>query len=242
MTGTGRIVQATLDVPVECAFHKAGAVNGLPTYPVPPVTTIRGMLYNALGRPSLLLQDRYSPGLMEKEDREQEEKRREQFRENIRIGLSKRTGEEKVHTHLLSRHQLQDRRKSDDKRYKKYVANTDTLIQPKFKLFLGGPEEALPPLKNALEDPVRPLSLGRSDDLVDVRDVAMVKVEHVEKQASLSCVVPGGNDDPEMLPVVPETFGSYGAVNGSVKLVSVSGGEVDSYYKTNDGERFVFID
>lgn len=82
-----RVLRYDLNVPAECSFRKAGSVNGLPTYQVPPLTTIRGMLYNALGRPSLLQQYHYTSRTQPKEQVDAECDFRAEFEDRTSIGL-----------------------------------------------------------------------------------------------------------------------------------------------------------
>jgi|GEM_PF-2700981 CRISPR-associated Cas5-like protein len=47
------ILRADLEVPFWCSFSEYGTVNIRPTYPFPPLTTIFGLIQNALEKPAL---------------------------------------------------------------------------------------------------------------------------------------------------------------------------------------------
>jgi len=230
-----KVLRATLDVPVECAFRKAGAMNSLPTYEVPPIPTLQGLLYAALGRPSLLLS---SSGALDTDVRSQEEQFRKHVQEACRFGLrALDVGESQ--TSLRSRHKAT--KSGEDRPYLTYVAQTETLLGPTFRMYVGGPEEEIITFANALRDPERLLYLGRSDDLVDVRDIEVVEPDHKSGQTRLDCVVPGPGDEPTLLPVEPDYRDGRTTKPARVETVSLTGGEVDSYFETTDGERFVFL-
>jgi CRISPR-associated protein Cas5h len=245
---TERVLRFTLDVPAECSFRKAGSVNGLPTYSIPPLTTIRGMIYNALGRPSLLLQYNYRYRTMPKEQVDAESAFRAEFEDRTAIGI--RIVNDAVEaSHLRSFHKRDD--SSDPAMYKRAIGVADTLIGPTYRVYLavncdgetdGMDDEPLGIVHDALIDPARPLYLGRSDDLVVVRDVEIVGAERVSERKRLDCVVPGGTgDEIEMLPVRSDTVDWGSSSPSSGRVVSVDGGMVDEHLETTD-ERFVLID
>ncbi|XGI83422.1 CRISPR-associated protein Cas5 [Halorutilales archaeon Cl-col2-1] len=239
---TQQILRATLDVPFECAFRDPDSMNALPTYSVPPVTTLQGMLYAALARPSLLFQSgrsRYIP----KDLRDDEEEFRREVQDKCQFGI--RVIEQgKEYNGLKTRQKMEDKRGQNDARYKSYVTNEETLIEPTFRIYIteNGGEEYLDIFKQALEDPSRMLYLGRSDDIVDVCDVHLIEAEKVNKTKSLDCVVPSAEGEHlEMLPVEPDHRSGRSTKPPRVKAVSIDGAEVGSYYRTSDGEEFVFI-
>ena len=47
------VLRANLEVPFWCSFSEYGTVNIRPTYPFPPLTTIFGLIQNALKKPAL---------------------------------------------------------------------------------------------------------------------------------------------------------------------------------------------
>jgi len=227
------VFRATLDVPVECAFWKAGAMNSLPTYQVPPIPTLQGLLYAALGRPSLLLS---SSGALDTDTRADEETFRESVQEECRFGLRivKSGGS---HTGLRKRHKAS----TDDKPYGPYVAQAETLIAPTYRMYVGGPEEQIATFADALENPERLLYLGRSDDLVDIHGVEVVDPQYHHETTTLDCVTPGAGNEPALLPVEPDYRDGRTTKPARVETVSLTGGEVDGYYETSDGDQFVFI-
>jgi CRISPR-associated Cas5-like protein len=226
---------ATLDVPIEAAFFKAGAMNGLPTYQVPPIPTLQGMLYAALGRPSLLLSASRS-GSMSNDVRDEEEQFRQTVQDECRFGIRiLDPGDE--HTGLRKRHKAG----RDEKPYIGYPTQAETLISPTYRMYVGGSESRIEGFANALRDPERLLYLGRSDDLVDIREVETGPISYHEESTTVNCVVPEPGDDPTLLPVEPDHRDGRKTKPARVEAVSLTGGSVDGYYESSDGEQFVFI-
>lgn len=213
-------------------------MNGLPTYRVPPVPTIQGLLYAALGRPSLLEPIQY--GGPPTDVRNQEGTFRERVQTNCYFGLRVLNSGIKQ-TSLRNRHKAS---KSDnDAPFGTYVAQTETLMAPTYRMYVGGPEDLLTTFAAALQDPERLLYLGRSDDIVDIRDVAVSDIAYRDSEAALDCVIPGPGDgsDPTLLPVEPDHRSGRRRNPARVETVSVNGGTVEGYFETPDGEQFVYL-
>ena len=231
------VLCSTLDVPFECSFTKAATMNSRPTYELPPVTTLQGMLYAALGRPSLLLQSGRQR-TMDKSTYDAEREFRAFVEEECRFGIrvidsgTEHTGLRKLHKKTRS---------EDEREFLTYVTNLETLISPTYRIYVTGPDELLSEFAAALRDPERLLYLGRSDDLVDIRDVEQTTATYVEESATVDCAIPGAGDNPTMLPVKADTQEGRRKQPSQVKTVAVDGGQVDAYYSTPHGERFVFL-
>lgn len=231
------VLRATLDVPFECAFGKAASMNSRPTYELPPVTTLQGMLYAALGRPSLLLQGGRGR-TMDKSTFDAERDFREYVQNECQFGIRiLEPGD--THTGLRKLHKKASGK--EDRVFMTYVTNVETLVSPTYRVYVTGPDELLNEFEQALKDPERLLYLGRSDDLVDIRDVDIVVADRVEERTTVDCAIPGAGDDPTMLPVEADTKIGRRKQPSRVKTVAVSGGEVDVYYETTDNEQFVFL-
>ena len=257
-----RVLRYDLNVPAECSFRKAGSVNGLPTYQVPPLTTIRGMLYNALGRPSLLQQYHYSSRTQPKEQVDAECDFRAEFEDRTAIGLRIiEPGIETTHFRSTFKRNEKDRESDDPDdhaTYNRAIANCDTLIQPTFRVYLadfgekgtdaaeGDDASLLDTLRERLLDPARPLYLGRSDDLVIVENLEILRAERVvlSDLTTLNCVMPGGEGESiEMLPIKTETISGHTSSAAQSRTVSIDGGLASKFYNPDDSdEPFVFID
>lgn len=231
------VLCSTLDVPFECSFTKAATMNSRPTYELPPVTTLQGMLYAALGRPSLLLQGGRQR-TMDKSTFDTERDFRSFVEDECRFGIrvidsgTEHTGLRKLHKKTSSR---------DEREFLTYVTNLETLVSPTYRMYVTGPDDLLSEFAAALRDPERLLYLGRSDDLVDIQDVEQTTATYVEEPATVNCAIPKAGDNPTMLPVKADTKKGRHKQPSQVKTVAVDGGQVDAYYSTPNGERFVFI-
>lgn len=231
------VLRATLDVPFECSFTKAASMNARPTYELPPITTLQGMLYGAIGRPSLLLQGGRGR-TMDKATFDAEREFREHVQKECRFGIrvvdagTQRSGLRKLHKKETA---------DSERQFLTYVTNVETLVSPTYRMYVTGPEELLEAFVGGLRDPERLLYLGRSDDLVDIKDVDMTTAECIEKRTTVDCAVPGAGENPTMLPVEADTKVGRRKQPSRVKTIAAEGGEVDTYYTTSDGEQFVFI-
>jgi hypothetical protein len=147
------------------------------------------------------------------------------------------------HEGLKSRHKTRKKEEVDKgkTKYLTYVANAETLIAPKYRVYVSGPEDLLREMKEALDEPKRLLYLGRSDDIVDITNISLSDMEYVNESEELDCVVPNATGDPSLLPIEPDKRDGRTNKPARVRTVSVSGGEVDGYYQSEDGEEFVFI-
>jgi CRISPR/Cas system-associated protein Cas5 (RAMP superfamily) len=212
-------------------------MNSRPTYELPPVTTLQGLLYAALGRPSLLLQGGRGRTL-DKGSFDEEREFRAHVQDECRFGIriidpgDEYTGLRKLHKKASSK---------QDREFLTYVANVETLISPTYRMYVTGPQALLEAFHEALEDPERLLYLGRSDDLVDIRDVNLTSAEQIDQQTSVECAIPGEGESPTMLPVEADTKVGRRKEPSRVKTVAAHGGEVDTYYNTPDNEQFVFL-
>jgi CRISPR-associated Cas5-like protein len=233
MTESHQVLRATLDVPHETAFFKSDAMNGLPTYPVPPIPTLQGLLYAAMGRPSLL-----QPTQLSNDVRNQEEEFRERVQNECQFG--QRIIDEGYRTQSLrSRHKAT--RSSTDEAYVSYPTQAETIIAPTYRFYVTGPTELLDKFAESLRNPKRLLYLGRSDDMVSIRNVNTLQAELVDEGATLDCVIPGAGKEPVLLPVQPDYRDGRSNHPAQVRTVSVFGGEVDEYYQAEDGDKFVYI-
>jgi hypothetical protein len=175
---------------------------------------------------------------MEKSTFDAELNFRKYVQDECRFGIrivesgSKQTGLRKLHKKETSK---------SEREFLTYVANVETLVSPTYRMYITGPEELLDEFAEALADPERLLYLGRSDDLVDIRDVEQTTADRIESTATVDCAIPGSGENPTMLPVEADTKVGRRKQPSRVKTVAAHGGDVDTYYETPDGDQFVFI-
>ncbi len=145
-----------LECPYFACFRHPTSTSVILTYPIPPFTTIRGMLSNALGllRNDFSLQDQLQIGI-------QVLTRIEQTRELAKILklLSKETDIRSTRSSFPS---------SPMYRY--------FLVRPAYRIYLGGELDLLNHLVQALNSPKRPLYLGQSDDMVTISRIRLMDI------------------------------------------------------------------
>lgn len=218
------ILRADLKVSWWCSFRVPQSVNVHLTYPVPPPTTLYGFVANALGLP----QDDYS------------------WRSRLQFGVR-----------LLKRGSLietytQWQKWNPSKDAYTMLVTKQKLLQPAFRLYVGGETMDLNRVGGALENPARPLYLGESDDVVEVHNVVM---EHAEEgkhdrldsiafAPALNGKLPEGGDV-EVMPL-PLAFSPVGRGNYEVRYEMAYVGEaltldapVPCYLMPESGEAIV---
>lgn len=129
-------------------FRQPTSTSTVLTYPVPPFTTVRGLVANCIGRPrdDFSLQEAMAIGI-----------------EPVRHGTKNR--------------ELARLLKFNDppKTFKRYFPSSpmfkEFLSKPVFRIYLFGSHELLQEIHSRVLDPERPLYLGQSDDLADISEV-----------------------------------------------------------------------
>ena len=127
------------------SFRKSTSSSLLASYKIPPFTTIRGLISNALGlkRDDLYLQDL------------------------IKIGIKpyQITSSSEMSKVLKLKSEGNDP-------YKRFFPSSpifkEFLINPKYEIYIAGESEIIETIHNALNKPQRDLYIGSSDDLVDL--------------------------------------------------------------------------
>jgi len=237
-------LQFTLKVPFECAFTQQGAVNTLPTYDIPPLTTIRGLIFNALCRPSLLNQDHHTRrDFLEKEQVNEEYEFRKEFEKNSQIGIEvKESGIKK--SDLRSRKKQVGTDKSSHG-VLSYVTQMETIISPTYEItLLHNDVDFLQTIKKRLVSPPRPLYLGHSDHLVTVKDTKVTEYSYVDQSIKSDTIVTptSSGDTTNILPIEIEDMSGHSADTGRVKMVSYGNAETTGYYQSPDNHKVVPLD
>jgi hypothetical protein len=72
------------------------------------------------------------------------------------------------------------------------------LVNPAYAIYLGGNEQLLKGIKDTLQNPSRPLYLGQSDDVVDVKVFSVIEIER-KLSSEVHSIFPGIKDNCEIL-------------------------------------------
>lgn len=155
-----------LECPYFAAFRKPTSTSLILSYSIPPYTTIRGLISNALGLPrdDLRVQEWFKIGIKPLSF--------EKSREMAKILKLKGSGKNHVRAFPSS------------------PMFREFLVEPNYEVFLVGDGEKIKEVYSALQNPKRPLYLGGSDELVDLEIFDPVEVEEVDTK-ELSCVLEG---------------------------------------------------
>lgn len=134
-----------LDVVYFTTFRKPTSTSLILSYSIPPYTTIRGLLANALGmkRDDYSLQDWFKIGIKPLSFSNRS-------REMAKLLKLKGTGENYVRVFPSS------------PMFKEF------LVSPAYEIYLAGDDEKIKQIHHALLQPARSLYIGASDDLADI--------------------------------------------------------------------------
>lgn len=187
------------------SFRKPTTTAVALSYPIPPFTTIRGLVANALGLPrdSFEIQEWFKIGI-------KPEKFSQKNREMAKL--------------------LKFIKKDKETRYLRTFPSSpmhkEFLVNPSYMIYLVGENEKIQQVYNALRDPQRPLYLGASDDLADIETIKLVEVEKVQSDKVYSildgvyagCTI---ENIPYRFVPVKDKKGNLKEVHVEYKLVSI---------------------
>lgn len=166
---------ADAEMPYFACFRKPASTSVIITYPVPPFTTVIGMIANALGisRPNYLDAVQHLQNILWLNLRPLAAVQRPS-REMAKI--LKLVGKEKEQWPPTS--------------FPSSPMHKYFLLQPSYRFFVASEKsEAINEIVNALRCPKRPLYLGQSDDMVIVKVIWEGKVEQVESRQAWGLVL-----------------------------------------------------
>lgn len=155
-----------IECPYFATFREPTTTSLILSYIIPPYTTIRGLISNAIGltRDDLRVQEWFRIGIKLMNF--------DKCREMAKILKLKGTGKKYERTF------------SSSPMFKEF------LVEPSYEIFLVGNKFRIEKVYNALKNPRRPLYLGSSDDLVDLEVFEPMEVKEVEAE-EVWCVVEG---------------------------------------------------
>lgn len=125
------------------SFRRSISTSYLSSYPLPPFTTIRGLISNALGikRDDYFLQDM------------------------VNIGI--KVNEVNYSSELTKILKLKKETRKTN-RFPSSPVFREFLVNPIYDIYIAGDEEIISKINNYLINPMRDLYIGSSDDLVDL--------------------------------------------------------------------------
>lgn len=198
-----------VEMPYFSTFRKASSTSLMLSYIIPPFTTIRGLLSNAMGlaRDDLYLQNK------------------------IKIGIAvKQFGEKNVEMAKILK--LKEMPGIRTVAFPSSPMFREFLVNPIYSIYLGGEPEIIETIYEALIQPNRPLYLGQSDDLVEIILDAPIDIPEIESKEVWSVVegiVPGA-----IVEKVPYRFerenGSYSLIQKIVSIFQDYPALTENYY------------
>ncbi len=154
------LLSAKIEVPYWCSFKVPFAVNVQFTYPVPPITTVKGLIAAALGYPA----DYLTP------------------LEDLSFGVGIEQKGELVETY--SKIIKWDRR---DLQMRTLVMR-QKIIAPQYAVYVKGDRQFIKEIAAALNNPAFPLFLGESDDFIEINDVKIHPLKEIASTTVHNCL------------------------------------------------------
>jgi CRISPR-associated protein Cas5h len=207
-----------IEVPYFTTFRNVATTSLINTYKIPPFTTIRGLLSNAMGfkRDNLKIQDYIDIGIKP---------------HNIQYSSE------------LSKYL---KLKGNGKFYKRFFPSSPIfkqfLINPSYDIFIGGKKEDLLKIYDSLNNPARNLYIGSSDELVDINIFKPPLKIHEVNSVNVSTVLEGIHEEC-IIEKIPYKFIKSGkSFSLETKMVSIPNNTVlvDNAYNFN-GENVILI-
>ena len=137
-------------------FRKPTSTSLIMSYSIPPYTTLRGLISNALG----LKRDDYSVQTW------------------MQIGIKPLNFSNKSRE-LTKMLKLQGTGETYQRAFPSAPMFKEFLVLPAYEIYIAGEDEKINLIYNALLQPARPLYIGASDDLVDIEPSKPAKIEEV---------------------------------------------------------------
>jgi CRISPR-associated protein Cas5h len=155
-----------IECPYFATFREPTTTSLILSYIIPPYTTIRGLISNAIGLP----------------------------RDDLRVQEWFRIGIKLINFDKCKELAKILKLKGIGKNYERTFPSSpmfkEFLVEPSYEIFLVGNKNRIEKVYNALKNPERPLYLGSSDDLVDLEVFEPMEVKEVEAE-EVWCVVEG---------------------------------------------------
>ncbi|NLA83214.1 MAG: CRISPR-associated protein Cas5 [Clostridiales bacterium] len=170
-----KVLSALLTIPYWCSFRKSHTINVHMTYPVPPITTIYGLIANALG----LEQDDYS------------------LMDEMSIGLSIEKWGEEVDNYS----NIMKSTRSGPEYYYSTSVIKQKIIKPQYYIYVRANKDLIERIEEALNNPSRLLYFGESDDLVEISRIEVHDVQVVMSKCVDSIIA----KPKDIMPVTPGT-------------------------------------
>ena len=200
------------------SFRKSTSTSLLSSYKVPPFTTIRGLISNALGlkRDDLDIQDK------------------------VKIGIKPYPVE--VSSEMAKILKLKE---EGNELYKRTFHSSpifkEFLIGPKYDIFIAGDSGIISEIHNALINPKRNLYIGSSDDLVDLEVFECIDIE---KGFGMPDTVVEGLYENSYLEKIPYKFHKNGhSFSLEEKIISIPNDKINEEMEVYDfyGENVVLF-
>lgn len=185
-----------LEVLYFTTFRKSSSTSLISSYSIPPFTTIRGLMSNALGlkRDDLRVQNW------------------------VKIGI-KPLNNNNLSTEMAKILKLKGSGKKHQKIFPSSPMFKEFLVSPVYDIYIAGDSEHIKKIYDALKNPKRPLYIGGSDEFVDLDISELFNIEKINSN-EFSCILEGIHEN-SVIEKIPYKFIQNGR-NFSLEYKTVS--------------------
>jgi CRISPR-associated protein Cas5h len=154
-----------VEIPYFTTFRKPTNTSLIGSYSIPPFTTIRGLISNALGlkRDDLRVQNW------------------------IKIGI-KPLNQINISTEMAKILKLKGTGKNYQKNFPSSPMFKEFLVKPVYDIYIAGESEKIQEIFAALKNPERPLYMGGSDELVDLTVYDPIEIQSKVSKEVISVI------------------------------------------------------
>lgn len=152
-------------------FRKPTSTSLIMSYSIPPYTTIRGLIANALG----LKRDDYS------------------VQDWVKIGIKPLNFSDRSRE-MAKMLKLKGTGETHQKIFPSSPMFKEFLVSPSYEIYISGEDDKINLIYSALLQPARPLYIGASDDLADIELSKSVEIEEVNAK-QISGVIEGVHEN-----------------------------------------------
>ena len=176
-------------------FRKPESTSTILTYPIPPFTTIRGLVANSMGLKQFPYYDREKYLALQ----------------GLRIGIRPlRPGEKSVELSKILKLISREEKPCFKRTFPSAPMFREFLVNPNYRIYIFGNGGLVEEISEKIENPERPFYLGQSDDMIDIEDVKLVEGTETRNR-EISSVVKGVHERCEVVRL-PFKFSSDGTV------------------------------
>lgn len=187
-----------IECPYFCCFRHPTTTSVILTYPIPPFTTIRGFIANALG-------------MMRFPDSDEQLS----LQNRLKIGITiLKVGNKSIENAMILKLKDTDKEFVRKGKFPSSPMFREFLFNPIYRIYIidtdcSANDDLVEKIYKNLLDPKRPLYIGQSDDMVDIQKIMTTEVKKTKSNKIFS-IVEGVHEKCKIITKLPYKFSSDG--------------------------------